>query len=411
MRVSPQLRRYSTAEVAQLVKDGRALYDVVSDTFVPLITGSAFTEIQSVKGGDTSTGNLTITVPAGGFAAGHHLILTCYYRVATATMVATTPTDTGSNTWHLDDTNSSTANGQFMASVYLTTALAAGNTIVITFSGSGSVTSKAWKITECTGLETTNWWDVTPVRGSDASTPIDIPAVTPTAGDRLVFTHCGDISSSTVSSVSGGFTQAGTRQSNAGPTNNFAAYKAATYNGSTAETGAQWTMSANLSGARQVTAVYKIAITSFPQKLRGERDASNSGGYTDNAGGSTNLVSKINEASFDDATYVQSPGLTPGGAHKIWRWKINAGNPPQSGSHILKTRYREDAAGADTVNLKSRLYQGGGNVEGAGTLIAERTYSAVGATVVEDDYTLSGGEVSSITNYGDLWREFEAWAT
>jgi len=371
----------------------------------------AASEIRAVKGSGSAGSDLTITVDATGHGAGHHLIITIDHRNS-ASATVTGATDSKGNTYHLDDAIASTTNGLATLSGYLATALVSGDTIVITWNTPANSGTKAWKISEFSGLETTNWWDVTPTRGSVGSSATQtMPSITPSAGERLVIFNSGDQSSNAVSSIAGGWTQSGTRQSSSGPTNDVMIYKAATYNGSTAENSGTITYAGATSNGRQGSVVYKVAATSVPQHMRPERDASNSGGYTREGGGSTNLVGGINEATVDDATYVQSPGLSPGGAHKIWRHKLNAGNPPQTGTWTLKSRYREDVAGADTVNVKIRLYQGGGNTESAGSLITERTFSGIGAVVVEDDYPLSGSEKTAITDLGDLWGEMEAWAT
>jgi len=58
-----------------------------------------------------------------------------------------------------------------------------------------------------------------------------------------------------------------------------------------------------------------------------------------------------------------------------------------------------------------KLYQGGGNSIGGGTLIATFTRNNVSTTVTEYTETLSSGEANSITDYTDLYLEFSAAAS
>lgn len=156
-------------------------------------------------------------------------------------------------------------------------------------------------------------------------------------------------------------------------------------------------------------ALGKRGLPPATQKSRAMRVVSNSGGFTREDGTTNNLEAGINEAVPDDDTYIQSPAnpATP----KIIRWKVDPANPPSAGNQVFKTRYKEDSVGSGTLNLKSRMYQGGGNVEGAGTLVIERTFLNVATGIVEDDYNLSGGEIALITNRGEVYRELEVWMT
>jgi len=157
-----------------------------------------------------------------------------------------------------------------------------------------------------------------------------------------------------------------------------------------------------------IIATYK-GTAANPQKSRSMRVVSNSGGFTREDGTTNNLEAGTNETTPNDSTYVQSP--VDVSAPRVMREKIDPYNPPAGGGQIMKTRYVEDATGSLTMNLKSRLYQGGGNTEGAGTLVKERTFLNVGTGVVEDDYSLSGGEVALITDPGELYHEIEVWHT
>ena len=126
------------------------------------------------------------------------------------------------------------------------------------------------------------------------------------------------------------------------------------------------------------------------------------GAWTDQAGG-TSLAAAIDEATFDDADYIRSE-LNPSASG--CRVKLSAGGDPHvSTGHEIN--WRTGKIGSATINMTVKLYQGGGNSQGAGTLIAsfDRTNVASLTTYTE---TLSGGEADSITDYTDLYLEFFA---
>lgn len=126
------------------------------------------------------------------------------------------------------------------------------------------------------------------------------------------------------------------------------------------------------------------------------------GAWTDQAGG-TSLFAAIDDQS--DADYVRSE-LAPS-ASKM-RVKLSAGDDPLSSTgHILRWRVGKDTAGGPQVNVTAKLYQGGGNVIGAGALIASFARSNVAALTTFDE-ALSGAQANAITDYADLYLEFEA---
>ena len=61
--------------------------------------------------------------------------------------------------------------------------------------------------------------------------------------------------------------------------------------------------------------------------------------------------------------------------------------------------------------MSVKLYQGGGNALGGGTLIASFDRTNVGTTLTSYTETLSGGQADAITDYADLYLEFFAAAT
>ena len=126
------------------------------------------------------------------------------------------------------------------------------------------------------------------------------------------------------------------------------------------------------------------------------------GAWTDQAGG-TSLAAAIDEASFDDADYIRSE-LNPSASG--CRVKLSAGGDPHlSTDHLI--HWRTGKIGSATINMTVKLYQGGGNSQGAGTLIATFNRNGVGSLTTYEE-TLSSGEADAITDYTDLYLEFFA---
>lgn len=131
------------------------------------------------------------------------------------------------------------------------------------------------------------------------------------------------------------------------------------------------------------------------------------GTWTDQGGG-TSLAAAIGEAVFSDTDYIQSVDSPSAAGCRV---KLAAGSDPAlSTGHVIHWRVRKNVAG-QTVDMTVKLYQGGGNVLGAGTLIATRTRNNVSTAFATFDETLTGTEADSITNYADLYLEFYATAS
>jgi hypothetical protein len=126
------------------------------------------------------------------------------------------------------------------------------------------------------------------------------------------------------------------------------------------------------------------------------------GSWTDQAGG-TSLFAAIDETVASDADYIRSD-LNPSASG--CRLKLSAGGDPHvSTDHVLN--WRTGKVGSATINMTVKLYQGGGDSLGAGTLIASFDRNNVGALTTYQE-TLSGGEADAITDYTDLYLEFFA---
>jgi hypothetical protein len=126
------------------------------------------------------------------------------------------------------------------------------------------------------------------------------------------------------------------------------------------------------------------------------------GAWTDQAGGSS-LFAAIDEAAASDSDYIRSE-LNPSASG--CRVKLSSGGDPHvSTDHVIS--WRTGKTGGATINMTVKLYQGGGDSLGGGTLIASFARDNVGALTTYEE-TLSGAEADSITDYTDLYLEFFA---
>lgn len=129
------------------------------------------------------------------------------------------------------------------------------------------------------------------------------------------------------------------------------------------------------------------------------------GNWTNELGSTTNLYDSIDEVYASDSDYIQSE-LSPSASGT--RVKLASGSDPGSSTgHKINWRTGKSATGGDTIDMTVKLYQGGSNVLGAGTLVADFDRAAVDSLTTYTE-TLSGGEADTITDYADLYLEFYA---
>lgn len=137
----------------------------------------------------------------------------------------------------------------------------------------------------------------------------------------------------------------------------------------------------------------------MPQFARPSADTVRTG-WTDQAGGTTNVYATIDEASADDADYVKTP--TPPGTNEFETLLTAVTDPVSSTGHVMRWRRRKQpASGSAQVNLTVRLMQGA-------TQIASVADTNLPGTFTDTSYTLSGAEADAITDYSDLRLEFVA---
>ncbi len=113
-----------------------------------------------------------------------------------------------------------------------------------------------------------------------------------------------------------------------------------------------------------------------------------------------NLWSTLDEYPVNDLDYIYTETLT-----SACRIKLGSLTDPNSSvNHKLEYRARGNASATLTV----KLYSGGTTTVGSGTLIRTYTHAALSATLADFAQTLSGAEADAITDYANLYLEFEA---
>jgi len=129
--------------------------------------------------------------------------------------------------------------------------------------------------------------------------------------------------------------------------------------------------------------------------------------WVEDDGTTTDIFDQIDEAIADDADYIKTQ-LTP--TSDVYVTKLTTlEDPISSSNHIVRFRYRKDAAGGDAIDLITQLRQGYTNEGAMGTLIAAQTNADIsGAGWVDGTFTLSGAEADAITDYTDLYLRFVA---
>lgn len=141
------------------------------------------------------------------------------------------------------------------------------------------------------------------------------------------------------------------------------------------------------------------------QTARPETDAL-VGTWTDQDAGTTDLWSTIDEASANDADYVESEVAPAASPYVTFLSAVT--DPASSADHSVHYRYAKDAAGGSQIDLDVELRQGYVDEGTPGTLIASNSHVNISDTWTDGSFTLSAGEADSITDYSDLALRFVA---
>lgn len=143
----------------------------------------------------------------------------------------------------------------------------------------------------------------------------------------------------------------------------------------------------------------------MPQFGRPSADTDNTGAYTDQGGGSTNIYTTIDESSASDADFIRTPAGA--GTYVYTTALTSVTDPDSSSNHIMRMRTSADQDGQQSVSFTQQLRQGYTNEGSPGTLIASQSRNSVTSTSWTDSsYTLSGAEADAITNYASLFLRF-----
>lgn len=130
---------------------------------------------------------------------------------------------------------------------------------------------------------------------------------------------------------------------------------------------------------------------------------SSRGSWTTQSGGTTNLYATIDEATADDADYVQS-SASPS-SPDVYEVALGSLTDPSSSSgHHVRYRYKKSVSGGDRIDLTVTLRQG------ASTTIASWTHTDIGSTYTDADQTLTSGDADAISDYTALRLRFSAVA-
>lgn len=129
-------------------------------------------------------------------------------------------------------------------------------------------------------------------------------------------------------------------------------------------------------------------------------DISNTGLWTDQAQGTTNLFRAIDEASPRDADFAASKFIPSVSLVKFRLSAPESGTPVVTTGHILRFRYRKSGGG--TINLTWRVKVGA-------TVVVSKTYSNIARTYLSDAVTLTTGQAALLAgNYALVDVELEA---
>lgn len=132
--------------------------------------------------------------------------------------------------------------------------------------------------------------------------------------------------------------------------------------------------------------------------LRPDSDLSR-GSWTDQAGGTVNIYTAIDEVTASNADYIKS---SSGAGTDTYQATLSDPTVPvdTGGIHEVKYRYGKGSAGGAQINLTVRLKEGG-------TTIATWVHNDVGAGWTDATQTLTAPQIASITNYNNVFVEFE----
>ena len=106
----------------------------------------------------------------------------------------------------------------------------------------------------------------------------------------------------------------------------------------------------------------------MPQYARPSADTDNTGGYTDQDGGSTDIYTTIDETILDPSDYIVSP-QAPVDARVTFKL-TSLTDPGSSSGHIIRVWTAKDPSNTDQVDLQVEVREGYTNEASPGLLRA-----------------------------------------
>jgi hypothetical protein len=139
------------------------------------------------------------------------------------------------------------------------------------------------------------------------------------------------------------------------------------------------------------------------QFARPDADLTNEG-FVNQAASGANLYLSLDEVTADDADYAVSAVAPTSDVYACSLSTIE--DPVSSTGHVVRYRYRKSAAAGAAIDMTVQLRQGYVSEGTQGTLIHSVTHTDISDTAVSNNFTLSGAEADTITNYADLALRF-----
>jgi hypothetical protein len=151
----------------------------------------------------------------------------------------------------------------------------------------------------------------------------------------------------------------------------------------------------NISSPTPAAAVEVLATAAAPDLFLRPTATASAGSWVTNSAG-TDLHTAIDETTFNDADFIRS--ATDPSADTC---KIQLGSGSVDTDEPVVVKYRYQCSSSVNITLVVRLVEGS-------TTRATWTHTTIPTTIVAASQTLSSGEVASITNWGNLFLEFQA---
>lgn len=142
------------------------------------------------------------------------------------------------------------------------------------------------------------------------------------------------------------------------------------------------------------------ALSENIEYLRPDADQS-AGSWTTDLGGSSNLYQQIDEVVANDSDYIRSE-LGPSTSAYRGRLSDLTESGDVTANNLVRYRYRKGDINGQRIDLTVRL------IEGASTVIASWVHNDIAHTIVGAEQALSAPQKASISNYNNLFIEFEA---